>query len=638
MSRPAAGDPEAGFGLATSQPLYFGPPERPLFGWLHTPLEADASPVGCVICNPFGDEAIRAHRTIRHLATAAARAGIPTLRFDYDGTGDSAGHDLYPDRLASWLASIRSAANTLRETENVERICFVGLRLGGALAALVAAESADAAGLATIAPVISGKAYVRELRLLRNAIDAKRNIVRAGNIGMLETAGFLLTAETQASLGSIDLVRSILTPPKRILILDREELPADQRWAQQLRAHGARVEQRLVRGYPEMMLDCHDSVVPDALIQTVVEWLQDVKNDWPPATRGRAKPGDAPSASTSAHVIIPPDTVPDPVAGTESGVPIEERAVHLAGPSGPFGIVSHPRTNGSKDEHKPDAILLLNAGAVHHIGPCRLYVALARRLARSGHIVMRMDITGLGDSPPCVGQPENVVYAPHALTEVTAAIEYLQRSWGANEVRALGLCSGAYHAFKAATARIPLSGAIVINPLTFFWKEGMSLDYPEHQVVADIARYRKNMRSRSSWRKLLAGQVDLREVAQVVRRHMQRLVFHPVRATSRRLGIRLADDLSTELLHVVQGGIDVQFVFSAGDPGLDLLHSKAGATVHRLRTGGYIGVELIPEADHTFTDLMPRSRLVALLVEKVTRGGGRPLCANSRPPVRRPRP
>ena len=38
----------------------------------------------------------------------------------------------------------------------------------------------------------------------------------------------------------------------------------------------------------------------------------------------------------------------------------------------------------------------------------------------------------------------------------------------------------------AAAARLPLDGVVLINPLTFFWQEGMSLKYPEHRVAADI--------------------------------------------------------------------------------------------------------------------------------------------------------
>src|SRR6202011_2523644 len=117
------------------------------------------------------------------------------------------------------------------------------------------------------------------------------------------------------------------------------------------------------------------------------------------------------------------------------------------------------------------------AGAVHHVGPNRLYVALARHLARLGHIVLRMDIAGIGDSPASAGEPDNVVYSSHALRDVSKAIEYLQRHWGAHELRAVGLCSGAYHALKAGVARLPLTGVVIINPLTFFWKKDMSLEY-----------------------------------------------------------------------------------------------------------------------------------------------------------------
>src|SRR5215475_8484677 len=104
----APADPQGLPAAGSSQPVFFGRPERPLFGWFHA-ARADSAPIGVVICNPFGDEAIRTHRSMRHLAEAAAGLGIPTLRFDYDGAGNSAGHDLDPERLREWLASIRWA-------------------------------------------------------------------------------------------------------------------------------------------------------------------------------------------------------------------------------------------------------------------------------------------------------------------------------------------------------------------------------------------------------------------------------------------------------------------------------------------------------------------------------------------------
>ena len=80
------------------QPVYFGPATRPLFGWLHGHAGVSRG-TGLVLCNPFGYESLCAHRTLRRLAETASAAGIPTLRFDYDGCGDSAGSDMDPRRL-----------------------------------------------------------------------------------------------------------------------------------------------------------------------------------------------------------------------------------------------------------------------------------------------------------------------------------------------------------------------------------------------------------------------------------------------------------------------------------------------------------------------------------------------------------
>jgi len=43
-------------GSHEARPFYFGHRGRPLFGWLHP---SPAGTVGLLICNPFGDEAIK---------------------------------------------------------------------------------------------------------------------------------------------------------------------------------------------------------------------------------------------------------------------------------------------------------------------------------------------------------------------------------------------------------------------------------------------------------------------------------------------------------------------------------------------------------------------------------------------------
>jgi len=66
----------------------------------------------------------------------------------------------------------------------------------------------------------------------------------------------------------------------------------------------------------------------------------------------------------------------------------------------------------------------------------------------------------IGDSEPRAGEPENAVYSRTALQDVRDGLDFLRREYGARDVRALGLCSGAYHVFKGAVARLPIDAAV----------------------------------------------------------------------------------------------------------------------------------------------------------------------------------
>jgi alpha-beta hydrolase superfamily lysophospholipase len=608
------GQPEHRVGGA--YPMYFGQDDAPLFGWLHPPAAATPAELGLVICNPFGNEAICTHRSMRHLAEHAASEGIPTIRFDYAGAGDSAGHDFEPDRVSAWVASIGAAADELRESAGVTRICLLGIRLGAALAVLAAAKRADIAALIAVAPVVKGKSYVRELRMLQRATEAKRNITRGDDADTVETAGFALTAPTQAALSEIDLIRLTATPAARVLILDRAELPGGERWEEHLRDSGARVERLSVAGFTEMMLDSHESVVPRQILSEAIRWLGALRDEKSTGAAGNAEPPSYPSHSARTRapgILLPPPAAIDPVLGENPPLAVRESAVTFGSRSTLFAIVAAPAENMGALVAKRRGIILLNSGAIHHIGPNRLYVGLARRLAHLGHVVLRMDIGGIGDSPTPVGAEENAVYPGHAVADVAAAVQYLREEWNIQDVRAAGLCSGAYHAFKAAAARLPLSGIVLINPLTFFWKEGMSLKYPEHRVAADIMRYRTNVLRPAAWVKLLSGRVDLWESSQILLRRATILALTPLRNVARSIGAPLRNDLPSELQSIVRAKIELQFVFAGQDPGVELLRDQGGAIARRLRAEGTLRIESIDGADHTFTDRALRASLVTVL-------------------------
>jgi len=598
----------------SAEPLWFGPLARPLFGWLHRPAPGTAATAGIVVCNPFGNEALCAHRSIRHLARSAAAAGFVALRFDYDGTGDSAGHCFEPQRLAAWLASVNHAIDTVRETSGVERVYLAGFRLGATIAALACLERRDLSGLIAIAPVVNGGAYVRELRLLQRAMDAKREVASQERAGYLESAGFLVTTETQAELRSIDLNRLSGAPCERILVLDRAEMPVDLALVPAWRARGATVERRAVHGYTEMMLDPHESVVPEELLAAALHWLRAQESTAAVGAAAPAAPSAAGSRSARLRATLAAPAVPDPVTAPEAGDVVEETLLQLGGEAPLFGVLTTPAAPRAPAVDNPGAVLLLNAGAVHHVGPNRMYVTLARHLARLGHSVLRLDIAGIGDSDPRPGEAENVVYAPDALRDLRGALEFLQRQRGARAVRAVGLCSGAYHAFKGAVQGLPLAAVVAVNPLTFFWKEGMSLEYPQHRVAADVMRYRSKVLSTEAWRKLIAGKVDLLAIATVLGQRAGSTLNHQLRAVTRLFGKPHPEDLPTELRRAA-AATQLQFVFSEGDPGTELLRHGAGFTERRLRERGQLLVTTVAGADHTFTDLSTRRALVAVLTE-----------------------
>jgi pimeloyl-ACP methyl ester carboxylesterase len=142
----------------TEAPRYFGAGHT-LFGIFHR--AATPAQKAVLLCPPLGQDQIRCHRLYRQLANALAAAGIPVLRFDYYGTGDSIGGSAD----ISWprcIEDIATAASELRTLAGCERIVAFGTRLGGSLS-LAAALPARFTQLIMWDPVLDGAAHVGRL-------------------------------------------------------------------------------------------------------------------------------------------------------------------------------------------------------------------------------------------------------------------------------------------------------------------------------------------------------------------------------------------------------------------------------------------------------------------------------------------
>jgi hypothetical protein len=92
----------------TATPLYLDAGGAPLFAWLHEASDQGTQEkIGMLLCSPWGREEVSAHLTLRHWAGVLSQAGLPTMRFDYLGEGDSAGDPLADGGLEAWVASQR---------------------------------------------------------------------------------------------------------------------------------------------------------------------------------------------------------------------------------------------------------------------------------------------------------------------------------------------------------------------------------------------------------------------------------------------------------------------------------------------------------------------------------------------------
>lgn len=195
-------------------PFFFGSSERQLFGAYHP--AAGEGGRGVILCYPWGQEYLRAHRAMGFLASLLSEQGSHALRFDWYGTGDSAGECFEGGEPESWIQDLEEAVTELKDLADVKTMAIVGLRLGAAVAVQIAQRRNDIDRMVLWDPVLDGPDYLDELlsesrtRLSRAYPD---HLTGAGT-GIHEVAGFPLTQQMQQGIATLrpSILRSGLPP------------------------------------------------------------------------------------------------------------------------------------------------------------------------------------------------------------------------------------------------------------------------------------------------------------------------------------------------------------------------------------------------------------------------------------------
>jgi alpha/beta superfamily hydrolase len=560
-------------------PLWLGSVTAPVAARLHVPASGGRD-LGVVICGPpFGWEDVCVYRSLRALAMVLATAGLPTLRFDFPGTGDSAGNDEGPDRWRAWVTAVGEAVSAVRAA-GAERCAVVGIGLGASVAMAAVDEGLAVDGLVLWGAVVEGRTWLRQARAFQRVTGGAGAPASAGSERGEELAGFLLGAELRADVERLDL-RAATAPwhvPFTVIGTGRGDRTAV---AAALGQRGVRPE-TVALGALEPMLDEPHRARPAGESFEVIRDLL--------VARSRLSASRLPELPASADAC--------PSAGAR------ERILSVQAPDGIelCAVETRPDTQAHSDRW----VVFFNAAGVRHIGPNRMWVRFARALAAAGTCSLRVDVRGVGDGggEEFVGGVE--AYYDPVVWDDSHVLAECARTLGARRLVLVGLCSGATAAFQVARQRDDVPAVVMMNPLLLQWDEGAA-SASEADVTWRSAIRPGDWRRASRWRKLVRGQLPVRALA---------------RGLAARIGLRRpatsGSGAAAQLRALAEAGVDVQLVIAEGDASADFIARVAGGEPSAL-AAPRLDVRMLPGSDHTFRPPAAQEELFHIIREVTDR-------------------
>ena len=453
------------------------------------------------------------HRTYRRLAATLAAHGLLALRFDYDATGDSAGAMADPGPRRRPGCAAPSAAHAFLTSLGVPEVAAVGMRLGATIAAWSPPRSPTPGPPgATWCSGTRAPAGASSCARARRCTPSARTPAQSALVddGLRHTPGFQYDQETARALRGLDLTAlPDVRLARRALLLTRDDRPVVSAVEDRVRLRADDVTTATAHDQ-HLLLDVRpsDGQVPQRTVEEIARWL-------------------AHGAPTEAVAVVVPSG-PDGGAVLEAVPPdggpaarVRERAVTL-GAVGLAGVVVEPVDGPAAGR---PWIVLPNVAAEHHIGPGRRWVEFARSWAAQGHRCLRVDYSGVGDSPTRPGQHEDQSHAPEWVADLDELMADL-RADGSGVVF-VALCSGAYSAFEAALLD-EVDAIFAINPRLTLWDYPADLRHVRvHRAAFIPARPFQVLREHRPvlasglwriWRQVAIGRAPYAVLRQVLRR------------------------------------------------------------------------------------------------------------------------
>lgn len=170
-----------------------------------------------------------------------------------------------------------------------------------------------------------------------------------------------------------------------------------------------------------------------------------------------------------------------------------------------FGILGFP-SQGAMGT----GTVLVHGWGGYRIGPNRILVEAARTLNEAGVATLRFDLRGRGDSEGKAEQAD----LDAMIDDTRRAVAYLKQEAGIERIALLGICSGANVAVGAATL-LPDVDCLVLWSAFAFQQGKKPLDRVRRSGHL-AAEYAHKMLRPTTWRRLLAGRVNVRLIGKAI--------------------------------------------------------------------------------------------------------------------------
>ena len=139
------------------------------------------------------------------------------------------------------------------------------------------------------------------------------------------------------------------------------------------------------------------------------------------------------------------------------------------------------------------AAIFLNAGMLHHAGPFRLHVDLARTIANYGISSLRFDLSGIGES---LGVGAGGRSIDRAANETSQAMDFMFEAYGIEKFILFGLCSGADDSVHTALKDSRVVGVVAMD--------GCGYATAKFYKNRAIRHYLPRLCSPAKWQRLLS--------------------------------------------------------------------------------------------------------------------------------------